>query len=50
MDAIINTKNELNIYGTKIPLKSRKITNDNELDLGLHVKPIHDESQSAAAI
>lgn len=46
---LINTRNELSVYGNKFPLKSRKISNEDELDLGLSVKPLHDIKQTQAA-
>lgn len=49
VDVLINTRNEINIYGNKFPLKSRKVTNEEELDLGLTVKPLLDVKQTQAA-
>lgn len=61
VDVLINTKNELKIFGQVFPLKSRKYWKEGEvgeagenlqrgeIDIGLYVKPIVDQKQTLAA-
>lgn len=49
VDVLINTRNELSIYGNKFVLKSRQHTTEDELDIGLYVKPLLDQKQTLAA-
>lgn len=50
VDVLINTRNELNIFGTKFPLKSRNVAEGDELDIGLYVKAIDDVKQTQSAV
>lgn len=50
IDVLINTRNELSIHGNKLPFKSRKYSEEPELDLGLHVKALDDITQTEVAV
>lgn len=49
VDVLINTRSELNILGNTFKLKSKFTSNEDILDIGLHVKPLEDVKQSEAA-
>lgn len=52
VDVLINSRYMLNVHGTKFQLKGRSYvtTPEDEIEVGLEVKPIDDEKQSIAAI
>lgn len=49
IDIVINTRNVLSAYGTTFNFKSRWDGRDDELDLGLYIKPLLDQKQSLSA-
>lgn len=50
VDILINSRYQLNVYGTQFNLKGRSFSIGNEdIDVGLEVKAIEDEKQSIAA-
>lgn len=50
MDILINSRYQLNVYGTQFNLKGRSFgVGSEEIDVGLEVKAIEDEKQSIAA-
>lgn len=49
MDVLINSRYQLNVYGTQFNLKGRSFNQEDEIDVGLEIKAIEDEKQSIAA-
>lgn len=49
VDVLINTSNELTLYGKRISQKSRYTSNTDELDLRLKITPLDDPKQTVAS-
>lgn len=49
VDVLINTSNEVTIYGKRIMLKSRYVSNNDTLELGLKVTPLPDHKQTISS-